>query len=171
MLRGRRGWVALILAACLLGEIFVFVTPPTDAAKPSGVVIILGPSTRGDRYAIADRLASRSRDLLIAFGRPCPRSLDRRFVAYRSVKCFDPRPRTTQGEARYASGYARQTGAHNITIITTADQVTRARLRFGRCWSGGLSVLAAPLGRRDELKRVPYENGALLKALFLQRGC
>ncbi len=87
------------------------------------------------------------------------------------IICFRPDPTTTQGEARATAALAAQYGWKHITVVTTADQVWRARLRFSRCWSGDLSVVRAPTSIVSRLFSAPYETAATIKAEVFQRSC
>jgi hypothetical protein len=98
---------------------------------------------------------------------PCPR----RIPGVRQVICFQPDPSTTQGEARASTKLAEQHGWTSMTVVTTADQVWRARLRFARCWAGDLRLVQAPTSTWVRLRSVPYEMGATVKAEVFQRSC
>jgi len=87
------------------------------------------------------------------------------------VICFDPDPETTRGEAEFAGRLAQRYRWHSIALVTTTPQDTRARLRLGRCFSGKIYVVNAPLPLSQWPEAIAYEWGATLKALFLQRSC
>jgi hypothetical protein len=166
----------LVIAAVLLvffGAVTdrLYVEPRSDKPLNHGLIVVLGSLHRGDRLELAGHLADQQHVLLLSIDRYCPAPVTVAFRPYADAQCFRPDPFTTRGEARYAATYAREHGFNGITVITTADQVSRARLRFKRCWSGALAVVAASASNWTVLTRVPYEIGASIKAETLQRGC
>jgi DUF218 domain len=84
--------------------------------------------------------------------------------------CFDPRPKTTQGEARSIANLAAEHGWKSVMVVTTPDQTTRARMVIKRCYSGDVVMLDAP-NRAGRFFKLAYEWGATIKALTLKRGC
>ena len=170
--RRRRAVLALaVILALVVPTNRLYVHPRSDKPLTHGLVVVLGSLHRGDRLGLAGRLADGQHVLLLSIDHYCSADEIVAFRPYASADCFRPEPFTTRGEARYAATYAREHGLNGITVITTADQVSRARLRFKRCWPGALAVVAAPATTWTVLKRVPYEIGASLKAETIQRGC
>jgi hypothetical protein len=84
--------------------------------------------------------------------------------------CFDPRPKTTQGEARSIAQLAAEHGWKSVMVVTTPDQTTRARMVIKRCYSGDVVMLDAP-NRAGRFFKLAYEWGATIKALTIKRGC
>ncbi len=91
-------------------------------------------------------------------------------MAYRVI-CFQPYPGTTQGEAQFVGRLAKQYHWHSVALVTTPDQDTRARIRFGRCVADGVYVVTTPLAASQWPYAIAYQWGALFKALVLQRSC
>ena len=56
-------------------------------------------------------------------------------------------------------------------IVPGGAQVTRARVLMKRCYSGHVTVVAAPVQVLHIPYDVIYEWGALAKALFIYRTC
>lgn len=167
---GALGTVALT-GAFVVACVHWYVRPATDVPQQGGLVVVLGDLNRGERIRVAGELAEGNRAVAVSINKYCVLRLRTTLLDFRERVCFRPSPFTTQGEARFAAQYARDHGLTRITVVTTADQVTRARLRFGRCWNGPLSIVAAPLPPQRVVMRVPYEFGATLKALAVQRTC
>lgn len=163
--------VTLALALALIAAVRVYVYPESDTPQRDGLVVVLGDLNRGDRIAAAGELADSNSSVAVAINTYCVLQMRTVLLRFSQRVCFRPSPFTTQGEARFAAQYARDHHLGAITVVTTADQVVRARMRFRRCWSGPLSVVAAPASLTEVAKRVPYEVGATLKALALQRAC
>ena len=134
-------------------------------------MVILGGIYRGDRvdYTRATWTSDRT-TILASEPAHCPKARIHSH-SQATVVCFIADPLTTRGEARFAADYARLHHFPSITVVTTADHVTRARLRFARCWSGPLAVVSAPDSREDVLRHLPYQSAALVKAMLWERGC
>jgi hypothetical protein len=177
--RGRRpGWRRRVLiAAVLVILIFAGVTArlfvwPAQGMPPhvGAIVMLAGP---GDRLDTALRLARahRAEALVVSrgyegYGSSCPPK-----IPGLTLICFDPNPPTTQGEAQYVGRLAKRFHWHSIVLVTIRAQDTRARIRVGRCFSGKIYVITAPLPVSQWPYEIAYEWGALFKALVLQRSC
>jgi len=168
--RALAGAAVLLLLAAVLGR--TFVVPPSDAPRPTDLVAVLGgvdsPSrTERAREVLAEHPGA---VLLVVVGqlRYCP---DRPPGASELLCVLPPDPSTTQGEARMVADIATERGMTSVTVVTTADQVVRARLRFSRCWPGELVMVQAPTSTWRVLRQVPYQSAAMVKALVLEPGC
>ena len=174
--RSRRGSVLLIVIAVLLAAFcavsgWLFVFPATG--MPAKVDAIVVPGGNGNRIDAALRLArqDRTRYLVLSEGEWVPPGLCGSHVGTASVLCFVPRPRTTQGEAEATARLARQYGFRSIVLLTTPDQTWRARLRFGRCYSGEIFAVTTPLPLTQWPFMIVYQWGATVKAEVVNRGC
>lgn len=163
--------LALLLVAVLAVDVRLFVVPESDEPQRTDAIVVLDGSTFRARLEAAVALAARFGDstLLVStpYGNPCPNGV----MPPSRLVCFAPDPVTTQGEARVATSLAAKHGWTSMTVVTTADQVWRARLRFSRCFLGELRVVQAPTSIWHRLASVPYEMGATVKAEVFQRGC
>jgi uncharacterized SAM-binding protein YcdF (DUF218 family) len=160
---------ALIVAGAVV-DVRLFVVPTSDHARRTDAIVVLGGRTFNSRLDAAIRLARRYPGTPLVVSTPDPRRCPR-FVPGVSFTCFQPEPSTTQGEAREAASLAAENGWTSMTVVTTADQIWRARLRFSRCWSGDLQMVQAPTSAWVRLRSVPYEMGATVKAEVFQRSC
>ncbi|HXA31646.1 MAG TPA: YdcF family protein [Acidimicrobiales bacterium] len=163
--------VAVVIMAILVASVVLFIEPATNTPAPSDAVIVLAGTNNAARI-------SKGMDLVRAGYAPrlfvsspgyqdCPKS-----HPSVPITCFNPNPATTQGEARFAARLAEQHRWHRIIVVPGTQQVTRARIRFDRCYRGTiLMVPADPGGLVSWVASVIYEWGALPKALILQRGC
>lgn len=161
--------VALLAVAVL--DVRLFVVPRSDPPAKSDAFVVLGGDTFDLRLEAGLKLAHEYPDATLVVSTPghslCPRWL----VPRRHLICFVPDPSTTQGEARMAAKLAAEHGWTSMTVVTTADQVWRARLRFARCWDGDLRVVQAPTSTWIRIREIPYEMGATVKAEVFQRSC
>jgi hypothetical protein len=175
--RSRLRRVAVVLAvvvACFgLASARLFVWPATGMPAHVDAIVVLGG--QGDRLGKGLALARQGRTPVLVVSRGLPAPVPASVCAPRSqsftVICFQPEPGTTQGEAEFVGHLAKQYGWHSVALVTTPDQDTRARIRFGRCFAGHLYVVTAPLPASSWPYEIVYQWGALFKALTLQRGC
>ena len=158
----------MLLVIFCAGEARAFVFPPGDSLARTDGFVVLGGATFSSRVttAVADVQRFPGTTLLISNPTrlPCPR------VPVPHA-CFTPHPYSTQGEARAARAYADAHHWRSITVITSADQIGRARVRFRRCWPGPLRMRIAPSSIAHRLRQIPYETAAVAKAEVWQRGC
>lgn len=163
--------VAVLVIAVAVVDVRLFVVPVSDAAQPTDAFVVLGGDTFTIRLDAAIGLVRQQPGASLVVSTPgrtrCPFFL--RFST--RVICFRPDPSTTQGEARATAALAKEHGWTSITVVTTADQVWRARLRFSRCYGGDLRVVQAPTSMWIRLRSVPYEMAATVKAEVFQRSC
>lgn len=171
----RRRWlnivVAVLVVAAGLVEIRLYVVPASDGARPADAVVVLGGQAYQDRLRTADAMLKKYPGSVVVVsipsGIPCPTQPP----GASAILCFSPNPSTTQGEARTAAKLATQYGWKSMEVVTTADQVWRARLRFSRCWSGNITMVRSDSSIYLRMRAVPYETAATIKAETLQRGC
>lgn len=161
------------LVACLV----VIVEPTVDRPGKVDAILVLGPPDVDGRddaaYALAREhyagtvVISVQSDLQQRLKGAC-----RNQNPDYQVICFQPRPGTTQGEAREIAALAKQHGWKSIMVVTSKYHVSRARLIIDRCMTGKVLVIAAP-GRPSVAKwayEFLYQTGGYLKA-FAHRGC
>jgi uncharacterized SAM-binding protein YcdF (DUF218 family) len=164
---------ALIVLVGTLGAATgrLFVWPAQGMPAHVDAIVVLGGP--GDRLGKGLELAHQDRApvLAISEGLWVPPSLCRARGHVPKVICFQPEPATTQGEAQFAGGLAKKYHWRSMILVTTPDQDTRARIRFGRCFSGHVYVVTTPLPASQWLYEIAYQWGATFKAEVLQRGC
>jgi hypothetical protein len=173
----RRWWqkalaiLAVLIVAFAVATARVLIWPAQGApASASAIVMLAGP---GNRLPVALALAREHRAPVLVvsrgwmgYGGPCPPPTQ----GVRTI-CFDPNPGDTRGEAEYIGRLARRNGWHTLIIVATRPQAVRAQLLIGRCFSGTTSVLTASLPWYNWPYQIAYGWGALLKAVFVVRGC
>ncbi|MGH8889436.1 MAG: YdcF family protein [Acidothermaceae bacterium] len=163
--------VAVVIAAVAVIDVRLFVVPTSAAAGPTDAFVVLGGGTYDLRLNAALKLVREypGAALLVSVAghKHCPHFA----VGASQIICFNPDPMTTQGEAREATLLAHQHGWTSMTVVTTADQIWRAGVRFSRCWSGDLRLVQAPTSAWIRLRSIPYEMGATVKAEVFQRSC
>ena len=171
----RRAVIALLVLLAGFGAVTarLFVWPPQEMpSRVDAIVMLNGP---GDRLDTALKLARAHRAPMLVISRGSPYwghgSVCAPAIPGVKVICFDPDPETTRGEAEFAGHLAKRYRWHSVVLVTTTPQATRARLRFGRCLSGKIYVISAPLRLSSWPAEVAYEWGATIKAVVLQRSC
>jgi uncharacterized SAM-binding protein YcdF (DUF218 family) len=139
-------------------------------ARVSAIVMLAGP---GDRLPVAVRLAQEHRAPVLVVSRgwqgyagPCPA----RIPGVKLV-CFDANPGDTRGEAEFIGRLAKRDHWTSIVLVATRPQDTRARILVGRCFSGSIYVVTAPLPLRSWPYELAYGWGALIKALTVKQSC
>jgi uncharacterized SAM-binding protein YcdF (DUF218 family) len=163
------GLAALALLAAATARLIVWPAQGMPA-HVSAIVMLAGP---GDRLPAALQLARTHRAPMLVvsrghegYGGPCPAR-----PPGITLICFEPAPATTRGEAEAVGRLARRYHWESVVLVTTRAQDTRARIRAGRCFHGPVYVVAVSQPWSDWPYQIAYEWGALVKALFLQRGC
>ncbi len=171
----RRRWlnivVAVLVVAAALIEIRLYVVPASDGARPADAVVVLGGQAYQARLRTADAMLKTYPGSVVVVSIPGGIACPAQPPGASAILCFSPNPSTTQGEARTAAKLATKYGWKSIEVVTTADQIWRARLRFSRCWSGNISMVRSDSSIYLRLRAVPYETAATIKAETLQRGC
>jgi hypothetical protein len=167
--------VTLIVVLVAFGTVTArwFIWPQHGMPRRVDAIVMLnGP---GDRLDTALDLAWAHRAPTIVISRPtwywghgsvCAPKIPRV-----KVICFVPKPATTRGEAEFAARLARQYHWRSVVLVAVAPQDTVARLRLGRCFSGRIYVVNAPLTAPEWLDEIARQWGSTIKALALQRTC
>lgn len=165
--------IILLVGLCAAsGRLFIWPAQGMQA-RVDAIVVLGGP---GDRLAKGLELARQGRApvLVVSEGLPQP-TIPGSVCGLRGpalkVICFQPEPGTTQGEAEFVGRLAKQYHWRSVVLVTTPDQDTRARIRFGRCFTGSVYVVTTPLPASEWTYQIVYQWAASFKALVLQRGC
>jgi hypothetical protein len=174
--RGKR-WRKAVIVLTVVFVIFcaatarLFVWP--DQGMPSRVDAIVMLDSPGHPLKFAVRLAAQRRApfLVVSQGTPVSRDPCPRPVPGVKLICFNPTPPTTQGEAEFVGRLAKKYHWHSIAVVAITPQDSRARLRVERCFPRHVYVVAAPIRLGIWPYQIAYEWAALIKTLFIQRGC
>jgi uncharacterized SAM-binding protein YcdF (DUF218 family) len=141
-------------------------------SRVDAIVMLAGP---GNRLPVALHLAAERRAPVLVvslghlgYGGPCPAASSAPEVR---IICFDPDPADTRGEAEFAARLAQRYGWRSLVLVTIAEQATRARIMIRRCYGGVVYVVTASQAWYQWPYQIAYGWGALVKALFLERGC
>ena len=141
-------------------------------ARADAIVVLGG---QGNRLGKGLELAHQGRAPVLVVSRglphPVPGSVCRPRSQTFKVICFQPHPRTTQGEAEYVSHLARQYHWQSVVLVVTPDQLIRARIRFERCYVGKVYVVTTPLPVLEWPYQIAYQWAAMVKEEVLQRSC
>ena len=175
--RGRWRYIVIALSVVLAGfgvaTARLFIWPAQGMPSRVDAIVMLGGAGNRLQTTLELARAHRARTVVISrssrywgHGSICAPKIDGvRFI------CFDPDPETTRGEAEFAGRLAKRYRWHSIALVATTPQDTRARIRLGRCFSGKIYVVNAPLPTSQWPGAIAYEWAATFKALFLQRNC
>jgi uncharacterized SAM-binding protein YcdF (DUF218 family) len=176
----RRGLVKLVLMMLLIwlvGCYLVVAEPTVNKPEKVDAILVLGPPDVDGRVAAAYALARAHYASTVVVSVESDRQFQVKSAcrnknpAYQVI-CFQPDPKTTQGEAREIGRLAKQHGWKSIIVVTSKYHISRARLIVDRCMPGKVLMVAAP-GKPSVTKwayEFGYQTGGYLKA-FLHRGC
>lgn len=144
LLRALTATMGLVIVWAIAG-IFLYVAPPDDEPANADVLFVLGPPDR--RIGYAEELMQQGYAPTLAVSSPVGK--DGRYeaaicTAHRSYRiiCFNPDPFTTQGEARALKDLSNKYGWKSANVLTAQFHVTRSRVLIGRCYTGGLHMVA-----------------------------
>lgn len=168
--------VGVAAAAWAIASALLFLWPPTDAPRRADALVVLGPGRDGERLTKGLELLERGVAPVVVVShsrRPGHWPLERTLCARPRSHCFRAEPFTTRGEAREV---ARLAGAHDwrsVVVVTSSYHVVRARLLYGRCLRGRVSVVGArpAAGLSGLVRSIVHEWGGLAYALTFARDC
>lgn len=164
------GRVALVLLAGLLGvAAWLYVWPPTGEPLDEGPVVVLGGGD-GERLTAARELVGEpriGRELVLSQGASAQWELLGRTCVVEEVRCFEPEPGNTYGEALAVDRLAGERGWSQVTVVTSDYHATRTRLYFERCVAADVEVVGVDSGRSlsDRIAGTPYELLGTLAAV------
>lgn len=161
----------LIFAALCALTLRLFVWPAQGMPQYVDAIVMLdGP---GEPLEVAVHLAEQHRApfLVVSRGTPASRDPCPRPISGMTLICYNPVPATTQGEAEFIGRLAKKLQWHSITVVAITPQLSRARLRIERCFTGQVYTVAAPMTKSTWPYQIAYEWASLMKALIVQRSC
>lgn len=165
--------VAVVLVALAAASVLMFVWAPFTTSHPKKVNAIVVLAGSGKRLPVALRLWHRgvARWLLVSKD-----PLDERRVALCAdppahVVCFQAKPYSTRGEARWVTRFARHEGWRSLAVVSSRFHLYRARLLFRRCTGARIELVAAPVIWWLWPYDVAAEWVKLLTAETVRRGC
>jgi hypothetical protein len=145
MLRGLLG--LLLFVAVVLGGVALLAWPRDDVPEAPDAVAVLGGAAASDRTDLGVELAEEHGAELVL-------SSNARFHAAgqgyacddEGVRCFEPDPVNTIGEARHIAVLASAHGWSHVTVVTSSWHTSRARVGLRQCLDAEVSVVGT---RRD----------------------
>ncbi len=169
--------LALLVAAWIGASLYLFVWQPTDRAVHANAVVVL---SGGGNLRLDPALALMRKHvapLLVISGA----GLDPRYKKARAlcshhpgafrILCFDPKPYSTQGEAREIARLASARGWTQVDVVTSRYHVFRARMLIRRCYHRGLAMIGTHYKLTHLVPEILTEWGKLLYQVTVQRGC
>jgi hypothetical protein len=167
------GVVATIVGAALTITLIglpLYIFPRTDTPTPSDVVFVIGPPYQS-RLDLAEKLIDEglAKNYMISVDTELEKKIQVCLQGeYHGVPvyCARPEPFTTQGEAEWLKTLASAHHWDSAIVITQTSHISRARLRFERCFSGQLEMVAdtKPLAFSDWVYQYAYQTAAYVKA-------
>lgn len=136
--------VGLLVLAALGATAWLFVWPPAGAPLADGPVVVLGGGG-GERLRAAIGLVDEpapGRELVLSEGAYSEWEVRGRTCGEQGVRCFDPQPANTFGEALFVAELTRERGWSQLTVVTSDYHVTRSRLYFHSCVDAEVALVA-----------------------------
>ncbi len=178
--RWRRWLIRSVVAVFVLWLIACFlVVAEPSVNKPAKVdaILVLGPPDVDGRVTEAYQLAAQHLAGTVVISVESDEQFRAKSAcrnqnpAYQVI-CFQPSPKTTQGEAEEIGRLAAQHHWKSIIVVTSKYHISRARVIVERCLPGQVLMVAAP-GKPSLTKwgyEFLYQTGAFAKAM-LNRKC
>ena len=165
---------AALAAAWLAASLFLFVWPrEDDAAGADAVVVLAGAHSRLDKGIELVRNGSAPL-LVISDGDQRGWVRANRLCAGAAsfrVRCFDPEPYSTHGEAETIARLARENRWRRVVVVTSTYHVTRTRLLMRRCVAVPTAVVGSRTSVLSYFLNVPWESAKLLWQVTVERDC
>jgi uncharacterized SAM-binding protein YcdF (DUF218 family) len=139
--------VLVLLASWLGGCGALFGWPPGGTPHELGPVVVLGGG-HGDRFALGRELATSPtpRELVLMAGAGRELESAGGSCGDDRVRCVEPEPHNTYGEALAVAALAGEHGWPAVTVVTSEYHVTRTRLIFSYCVDVPTRVVASSSG-------------------------
>jgi uncharacterized SAM-binding protein YcdF (DUF218 family) len=168
--------VGMAAAALAIASVVLFLWPPSDDPQRADALVILGPGRNGERLNKGLELLEQGVAPVVVVShsrRPAHWPLEQTLCARARSRCFRADPFTTRGEAREVARLVEANDWGSIVVVTSSYHVVRARLLYGRCLGGRVSVVGAEPGTplSGLVRSIVHEWGGLAYALTFARGC
>jgi hypothetical protein len=170
--------MALLVTVWLVACMLVFVVPSVGSTTRADAVLVLGPPNSDGRIGTALDLISNGMASNLVVSSPTDiigqvqQVCNGAWVVPAKVYCFQPKPSTTQGEARELRALAARHHWTKVIVVTSRYHIARAELLLKRCYSGSLEMVEASSGPSlmDWAYEFVYQTGAYAKA-YISSGC
>ncbi|HET8607123.1 MAG TPA: YdcF family protein [Gaiellaceae bacterium] len=164
---------AVVVVTFLAASALMFVWAPFSTAHPKKVNAIVVLAGSKARLPVALRLWHRGLARWLLVSRD---PLDRRRVAFcahppRHAVCFQAKPYSTRGEARWTTRFARHEDWRSLAVVSSRYHLYRARLLFRRCTGDRIELVPARVEWWLWPLDVAMEWGKLAVAETARRGC
>jgi uncharacterized SAM-binding protein YcdF (DUF218 family) len=165
--------VFLALASFAGATAYLFLWPGEDAPPSDADAVVVLSGGRGHRLAEGRRLVRDgvAETLVISDGLAAGWDEANRLCRTKQAVCFEPKPYSTQGEARWIAREAARRGWDSVVVVTSTYHVRRTRMVVGRCYDGELAVDGAEPPFGNKVIGVAWEWPKTLYYLTLKRGC
>ena len=163
--------VLLCLAVFAVAGFPIYVTPQVDPLRRADAIFVLGGDGY-ERYPYALELALQGLAPRVVVSNPAGQQdiwltdlCEHQHYRF-TVRCFEPEPATTLGEARELRRLASDEGWRDVIVVTFRPHISRARYILEQCFDGELIMDDSPadLSIEDWLWAYFYQTGAYLRA-------
>lgn len=170
--------VLLMVLAYAAGAVWVFGASPDPVPNDADVILALAGNDHRAVTGMALLEQGAAPELVITFVADDAQNPKQASAAGicadppRGVRCMDPDPDTTRGEAAVFAAMAEEEGWDDVILVTAGFHARRAEATVAGCTDAELSVVHAPYLKTPWLDAgwVVHETGGLL-ALLIDPAC
>lgn len=169
--------VCLLLIACVIAGLPVYVRPQIDPLRHADAILVLGGfGEERYRYGLDLGLTGWAPNLVVSNSRGAGDVWARDFCAAPPPRlhlhCFVPDPPTTKGEGRELRRLAARYGWRTVIVVTFRPHISRARFILEQCFDGDLVMVASPthISLRRWAFEYVYQTTGYVRAV-LEPGC
>ncbi len=142
--RSGRVLVGTVVVLVLLLAAFAATTPHDDEVGSIDAVVVLGGGS-GERLALGQELAEEHDAELVLSGEAIAQGTAAGLTCEEEVRCLEPDPWTTAGEARDTEELAEAHGWDRVAVATSDFHTGRSRDLFEQCLGDRVDVVGAPI--------------------------
>jgi hypothetical protein len=161
---------AVLVIVAVTAAVRYVAFPHADPIGKTDLIVVIDSHADDNKFEVARKVLAVNPDRTVLYSAG-DGECDRLRSSTTHLVCFLPTPNTTRGEARYAAAYAKAHHDNSMAVVVRRAQLSRARLRFSRCWHGQLAMMEEPETFLSSISQLPYQTLATIKAETLQRSC
>ncbi len=135
--------IGTVLVIAVLVGTFAATAPRNDTVSSVDAVVVLGGGG-GERLTLGQELAQEHDAELVLSGEAIAQGAAEGLTCEVEVRCLQPDPWTTAGEARGAEALAEAHGWDRVAVATSDFHTSRSRALFEQCLGDRVAVVGAP---------------------------
>ncbi len=135
--------IGTVLVIVVLVGTFAATAPRDDAVRSADAVVVLGGGG-GERLALGQELAEQHAAELVLSGEAIEQGAAAGLTCEVEVRCLEPDPWSTAGEARGTDALAETEGWDRVAVATSDFHTARSRALFEQCLGDRVAVVGTP---------------------------